>query len=87
MIHTTCFIQPIHMKPGDFWRFTPDGLSNMAKGKAEIIEASGWGNALVWPYILLGLRTVPIPHGSLPENISRKTLKSRSLNRGELNRV
>lgn len=43
-IITTCLINPIHKHPGDYWRFTPDGLANLIEGEAEIIECSGWGN-------------------------------------------
>ncbi len=25
-VHTSCFINPVHNEPGDYWRFTPDAL-------------------------------------------------------------
>jgi len=61
-LHTTCFINPVHGRPQDFWRFTPEALEFLVKDKAEIIEASGWGNPLVWLLSGLGLRFMPIPH-------------------------
>jgi SAM-dependent methyltransferase len=43
-IITTCLINPVHKHPGDFWRFTPDGLALLVRDKAEVVEAAGWGN-------------------------------------------
>lgn len=61
-VHATCFINPIHLAPGDFWRFTPDALRLLVRDHGEVVEAGGWGNPLVWPYIKAGLRFEPIPH-------------------------
>jgi SAM-dependent methyltransferase len=60
-LHTTCFINPIHGAPQDFWRFTPEGLRLLFREHAEPIEIAGWGNPLVWVFVLLGLRNEPIP--------------------------
>ena len=61
-IHTTCFINPVHLAPGDFWRFTPDALSLLHAGWSEIMEAGGWGNFRVWSVARHGLRFVGVPH-------------------------
>ena len=61
-VHTTCFINPIHGHPGDFWRFTPAGLRYLARGFSEVITAAGWGNRAVWIIEALGLRYFPVPH-------------------------
>lgn len=61
-LHTTCFINPIHHKPQDFWRFTPDALKFLVDGYGEIIDVGGWGNPFVWIYLGLGLRFEPVPH-------------------------
>lgn len=61
-LHTTCFINPIHYGPGDYWRFTPAALRLLAERGGEVIEAAGWGNPYVWAYIGVGLRFEPIPH-------------------------
>ncbi len=53
-IHTTCFINPIHADPSDFWRFTPDGLSLLCKNFSKIIYSEGWGNPYVWVLKWLG---------------------------------
>lgn len=61
-VHTTCFINPVHAFPKDFWRFTPDALSLMHEGWSEIIESAGWGNFQVWKVIRDGLRHEGVPH-------------------------
>jgi SAM-dependent methyltransferase len=61
-IHTTCFINPIHAAPKDFWRFTPDALSLLHRNWSEIIEVGGWGNFEVWSVIQDGIRFVGVPH-------------------------
>lgn len=61
-VHTTCFINPIHGWPSDFWRFTPAGLEFLAKGFSEIIACDGFGNRFIWYIDILGLRMVPVPH-------------------------
>jgi SAM-dependent methyltransferase len=63
-VHTTCFINPIHNRPGDYWRFTPKALALLAGKHASIIEADGWGNPYVWIYDWMGLRFEPIPNSS-----------------------
>jgi len=61
-MHTTCFINPVHGAPSDFWRFTPEALRYLARGFSEIIAADGWGNRGVWVVDALGMRFVPVPH-------------------------
>lgn len=66
-VHTTCFINPVHRAPGDFWRFTPEALALMCGRWSKIIEVGGWGNPYVW---LVGwidedlLRSEGIPEAS-----------------------
>jgi len=61
-LHTTCFMNPMHACPNDFWRFTPQALELLASKHGEVIEAAGWGNPYVWLYSAIGLRFMPIPH-------------------------
>jgi SAM-dependent methyltransferase len=61
-IHTTCFINPIHGFPKDFWRFTPDALSLLHKNWSEIIEVGGWGNFQTWIAAKDGIRFSGVPH-------------------------
>lgn len=61
-LHTTCFINPVHGVPKDFWRFTPDALSLLHQDWSDIIEVGGWGNFNVWSAIQDGLRFVGVPH-------------------------
>lgn len=61
-VHTTCFINPVHGAPRDFWRFTPDALALLHHGWSQIIEAGGWGNFQVWSVIQDGMRYTGVPH-------------------------
>lgn len=61
-VHTTCFINPIHGHPKDFWRFTPDALALLHHEWSEIIEVGGWGNLAVWSAVRDGIRYMGVPH-------------------------
>jgi len=45
-IHTTCFINYIHLCPKDFWRFSPEALRYLCKDFSEILCCEGWGNRI-----------------------------------------
>lgn len=64
MIHTTCFINPKHGAPYDFWRFTPEALSLLCREFSKVIEVGGWGNRAVWLVSAIGLLNEPIPHAA-----------------------
>jgi SAM-dependent methyltransferase len=61
-LHTTCFINPIHGLPNDYWRYTPAALEIMTEQHGTIIDVGGWGNPYVWVFASLGLRFQPIPN-------------------------
>jgi SAM-dependent methyltransferase len=61
VIHTTCFINPIHGAPEDYWRFTPNALTLLCRRCSRIVETGGWGNRYVWVVVGLGLRFEGIP--------------------------
>lgn len=61
-VHTTCFINPIHPVPKDYWRFTPDALRLLGKKFSRVIDCDGWGNFEAWLLIRDGLRFDGIPH-------------------------
>jgi len=61
-VHTTCFINPVHGMPKDFWRFTPEALCLLHRPWSEVIECGGWGNFEVWSVIQDGLRFEGVPH-------------------------
>jgi SAM-dependent methyltransferase len=61
-VHTTCFINPVHGSPSDFWRFTPEALRYLSGNFSEVITADGWGNRAVWILDWLDMRFVPVPH-------------------------
>lgn len=60
-IHTTCFINPIHGCPSDFWRYTPEALKFLCSRFSKIIDVGGWGNPYVWLLVGLELRSTGIP--------------------------
>lgn len=60
--HTTCLINPVHAPP-DYWRFTTDALSLLARTSGcEVIELGSWGNREAWALIGAGFRSKPIPN-------------------------
>jgi SAM-dependent methyltransferase len=61
IIHTTCFMNPIHLYPLDLWRFSPTALAHLA-GNAKVIEAGGWGNrsALLFVLMDVGHHLIPV---------------------------
>jgi SAM-dependent methyltransferase len=61
-IHTSCLVNPIHFGPGDYWRFTPDGLRLLVDHTVDVVESGGWGNRLAVIAMAVGLRMAPIPH-------------------------
>ena len=61
-VHTTCFINPVHGAPSDFWRFTPQALALLGTAAgAEVLLAGGWGNRLALKLIDLGYRMRKVP--------------------------
>jgi SAM-dependent methyltransferase len=60
-IHTTCFMNPVHGAPSDFWRFSPDALRLLCPSSATIVDAAGWGNPYVFIVMSLGLRYLGVP--------------------------
>lgn len=60
-LHTTCFINPVHACPKDYWRFTPQALELLTAKHGDAIDVGGWGNPYVWFYLAAGLRFVPVP--------------------------
>lgn len=43
-IHTTCFLNPLHPSPQDYFRFTRDGLLALMPPNAEVVSVGTWGN-------------------------------------------
>jgi SAM-dependent methyltransferase len=60
-IHTTCFINPVHDYPHDYWRFTPNALELLCEDFGEVIDCDGWGNFSVWLLERVGLRYEKLP--------------------------
>jgi SAM-dependent methyltransferase len=67
IIHTTCFMNPIHLYPVDLWRFSPGALAHLSRN-AEIIDTGGWGNRSALLFVLMGVghHLIPLhPHHPL----------------------
>lgn len=64
VIHTTCFLNPIHFFPVDLWRYSPEALKQLSGGN-KIIEAGGWGNrsALLLMFMGTGHHLIPEDSG------------------------
>jgi SAM-dependent methyltransferase len=60
MVHTTCFLIPYH-GPGDYWRYTAEGLSFLCRNAARVVESAGWGNPFIGLFTFLGFAFTPIP--------------------------
>lgn len=45
VVISTPFLLRVHPSPGDYWRFTPDGLRILLSSRGlEVSHAAGWGN-------------------------------------------
>ncbi|MBM4133670.1 MAG: class I SAM-dependent methyltransferase [Nitrospira sp.] len=60
LVHTSCFLNPVHRHPVDLWRFTPEALRDLV-GQAEIVDCGGWGNrsALLLMFMGVGQHLIP----------------------------
>jgi SAM-dependent methyltransferase len=46
IVVSTPFLLRIHQSPGDYWRFTPDGLAILLRSAGlDVASARSWGNA------------------------------------------
>jgi SAM-dependent methyltransferase len=63
-LHTTCFVNPVHEAPHDYWRFTPAALELLVSNRGKVLDVGGWGNPYVWVFNGLGLRFEAIPHSA-----------------------
>lgn len=61
VLHTTCFISPLHECPGDYWRFSPEALRLLIGRNHEILTVAGWGNIYAMVYMGMGLTNELIP--------------------------
>jgi SAM-dependent methyltransferase len=65
-VHTTCFLNPVHPSPRDYFRFSLDGLQALCPPNAQIVRCQAWGNRVALVLLLLRDRTrfIDIPEGS-----------------------
>lgn len=60
LIQTTCFVMGYH-GPGDFWRFTPEGLAYLVRNYSQTLEVGGWGHPFVALFTYMGFVWEPVP--------------------------
>jgi SAM-dependent methyltransferase len=60
LIHTSCFLNPVHRYPVDLWRFAPEAMATLLDGH-EVLECGGWGNrsALLLMFMGAGHHLIP----------------------------
>jgi hypothetical protein len=64
VLHTTCFRTPYH-GPGDYWRYTPEGLGELAAiCGADKVISSGAGSLFDAVFGLLGWSRLLVPSAS-----------------------
>ncbi|MEW6608098.1 MAG: class I SAM-dependent methyltransferase [bacterium] len=63
VIHTTCFMNYIHVAPKDFYRFSPDALKYLCRNFSEVMQCEGWGNRVAILICFMGerFRSINIP--------------------------
>lgn len=70
-IITSCFLNPLHPSPSDYWRFSPEGLEELfAADGWDVLECGGWGNrlALMLIFVRDRFRFLDIPRGKSLRN-------------------
>ena len=60
VVHTTCFMIPYH-GPGDYWRYTPEGLAYLCRKASKVDQALGWGHPLLPLISGIGLDQAGVP--------------------------
>jgi SAM-dependent methyltransferase len=58
---TTCFMNPVHERPNDYWRYTPEALSYLSRDYSHVIECGSWGNFLALMWVRAGMRLERVP--------------------------
>jgi SAM-dependent methyltransferase len=67
LVHTTCFVNPRHDAPSDYWRFSPEGLRLLHELSGHrVVHTGAWGNRYVLAGDAIALRFLPV-------NTSRRT--------------
>lgn len=57
LVHTTCFVNPRHDAPSDYWRFSPEALRLLHEEEGHrVVHCGSWGNRWVLAGDPIGLR-------------------------------
>lgn len=61
IVHTTCFVNPRHNAPSDYWRFSPEALELLTERAGDrVIHSGAWGNRYVLAGDAFALRFLPV---------------------------
>lgn len=64
IVHTTCFVNPRHDAPSDYWRFSPEALELLVAAAGDrVVHSGAWGNRYVLAGDAIGLRYLPVNMG------------------------
>jgi hypothetical protein len=64
IVHTTCFVNPRHDAPSDYWRFSPEALELLVEDAGDrVVHSGSWGNRWVLAGDPIGLRFLPVGAG------------------------
>jgi SAM-dependent methyltransferase len=82
-VHTTCFLNPVHPRPRDYFRFSVDGLEALCPPDAQILRCHAWGNRAALILLLLRdrMRTIDIPERSRVRSLVGEAERSEVPNR------
>ncbi len=62
VVHATCFLNPVHREPSDFWRFTPEALALLCRSAGgTVVETGSWGNREALALTQVGIRMHKVP--------------------------
>ena len=69
-IHTTCFLNPLHRYPEDYFRFSCAALASLVEPYAEVLHCASWGNRYAAALIMVAdrIRGMHIPDGGGPRH-------------------
>ena len=77
LVHTTCFVNPLHQLPHDYWRFSPKALQLLLPDEMHCVSADGWGSRAAVVALASGLRGLRV-RDSAPRWDLRRLLAERA---------
>lgn len=72
LVHTTCFVNPRHDAPSDYWRFSPEALRLLHEDLGHrVLHTGSWGNRYVLAGDPIGLRYLRVD-ASRPRSLTHR---------------